>query len=211
MTIDSSGDDDDDEIDASRDNAEIDTEGIIDLSDDEVGPIFMWRDDEDHYVEVNGSPLLLEHRMCGAKGCQQMTQLDYCTAHLFDMGLCVMSSSVDGAGFGLFAAKSFKKGETVAKFVGAPGKFYDNAKYMLSLCGDNYLDCATVRCAAACANTLHGRNNCTISHSRKYKLLSIQSNVAIHSGSEIFVSYGTSYSLKTKAESDAKTKTKTKT
>ena len=79
MTIYFSGDDDD--IDASRDDAEIDRE-IIDLSDDEVSPIFMWRDDEDHYVELKGLPLLLEHRMCGAKGCQQMTQLDYCTAHL---------------------------------------------------------------------------------------------------------------------------------
>ena len=99
MTIYFSGDDDD--IDASQDDAEIDKEGIIDLSDDEVSPNFMWRDDEDHYVELKGLPLLLEHRMCGAKGCQQMTQLDFCTAHLFDIGLCVMSSSVDGAGFGL--------------------------------------------------------------------------------------------------------------
>jgi hypothetical protein len=73
--------------DASQDDAE-----IIDLSDDEVSPIFMWTDDVDHYVEIKGLSLLLEHRICGAEGCLQITQLDYCTAHLFDMGICVMSS-----------------------------------------------------------------------------------------------------------------------
>ena len=203
MVVDLSGDSDDDSddaSDASEIDIELDEEGIIDLSNDDVDPI--WRDDVDHYVEVNGL-LLFEYKICGAIGCLQVTQLDYCTAHLSQLGLCVKSSSIDGAGFGLFATRAFKKDENVAKFAGAPGKMYDNAKYILSLGGDNFLDCAVARCAAACANTLLRQNNCSISHCRRLKQLSIKSNVSIPPGSEILISYGTSYSVKTKAEADA--------
>lgn len=44
-------------------------EGIVDLSNDAAGidvDVTVWRDDIDHYVEVNGLLLLLEHRVCGA-------------------------------------------------------------------------------------------------------------------------------------------------
>jgi hypothetical protein len=77
-------------------------------------------------------------------------------------------SVVANAGFGLFATMNFKKKEEFSKLVGAPSNYYEHAKYLMPMCGDNYLDCAMERYAA---NTLHRRNNCTISHSRRFKLL----------------------------------------
>jgi hypothetical protein len=186
-------------IDLSKDD-------IIDLTNDDVDvnpTTILWRDDIDHYEEIDGSLLLLEHRFCGAPGCLIVTQLDFCAAHLLEIGLCVKTSGVANAGFGLFATRMFKKKEKIAKFVGAPSKYNEHSRYLLSLCGDNYLDCALVRCAAACANTSQRKNNCTISHSRRLKLLTIEANAAIHAGCEIFISYGNSYSLKKKAETEA--------
>ena len=83
MVVDLSGDSDDDSddaSDASEIDIELDEEGIIDLSNDDFDPI--WRDDVDHYVEVNGLLLLLEYKICGAIGFLQVTQLDYCTRAL---------------------------------------------------------------------------------------------------------------------------------
>lgn len=80
MILDLSGDSDD-EIDANQvapklDEIEI---GVINLSNDavDVSPTIAWRDDIDHYAEINGSLLLLDYRICGAGGCLQRTQLDY--------------------------------------------------------------------------------------------------------------------------------------
>ena len=186
---------------------ELEEFGIIDLSNDDVGvnPTILWRDDIDHYVEIDGSLLLIEHRTCSAPDCSIMTQLDLCTKHLLQIGLCVKTSGVANAGFGLFATRKFKKKEKIAKFVGSHSKYNEHSMYLVSLCGDNFLDCARHRCAAACANTLLGKNNCTISHCRRHKLLSIEANTIIHAGCEIFVSYGPSYSLKTKTKAEAET------
>ncbi len=186
---------------------ELEEFGIVDLSNDDVdvNPTILWRDDIDHYVETDGSLLLLEHRTCGAPNCSITTQLDLCTKHLLEIGLCVKTSGVANAGFGLFATREFKKKDRIAQFVGSQSKYNEHSRYLLSLCGDNFLDCALKRCAAACANTLLRHNNCTIIHCRRKKVLSIRANTTIHAGCEIFVSYGPSYSLKTKAETEAET------
>ena len=56
---------------------ELEEFGIVDLSDDDVGvnPTILWRDDIDHYVEIDGSLLPIEHRTCSAPNCSITTQL----------------------------------------------------------------------------------------------------------------------------------------
>ncbi len=124
-----------------------------------------------------------------------------CALHLYqNNGLCIKASGIPGAGLGLFAAQTFRKGDAIGEYTGeelsldALTERYGSALAAYTLCdGTRYIDARNSNsCAVRFANDARGtdkRNNATFVPST----FILEATKTIGNGSEIFVNYGDEY------------------
>lgn len=149
-------------------------------------------------------------RRCKLRSC---ISLPYCHVHVGqETGLRVKQSLIPNAGKGLFAAKQYKRADTVAYYTGEIltqaqmdaryGKGL--AQYALQLAGNHYIDAVrTDSGVARYADTCDAprgkknpcKNNVRFVHDRHKKAIKLQACTTIEPGSEIGVSYGDDYML----------------
>lgn len=157
----------------------------------------------------------LEARQCAAetkKGeqCKRRTrkQLPYCYEHTrLILHVEIRPSSIEGAGLGLFAVEDFQKGDFIVPYEGEfineaeLNRRYgdDTAKYALKVSKNVYIDSACSRGTGAFINqaTKKTNNNAALFRgtSRRPQDSSVRALKAIKAGEEIFVSYGSKYTM----------------
>lgn len=162
-----------------------------------TGKVKVWKDSVlQSYTNAWGNVTTLRQRKCNETGCKRICQVEKCTDHLDQvLGLQIRTSTISGAGFGLFATRDFAKKTTIAKFRGKAVKSAPITKkeYVVWRGKGKYYDCSVERCSAAYANTRKSKNNSELVVSKCKCFLT--STKAIKAGQEIFVPYGQSYTF----------------
>ena len=118
-------------------------------------------------------------------------------------GVEVKTSSILGAGMGLFATREFKKGSTVTRYSGEISESQPVGDYVLQINGHTYLDaskCTTypgryVNAASGgrVVNVRYSRTRCVYRTPRGVPYVSIFATRRILPGDEILISYGPGY------------------
>ncbi|MEI6371517.1 MAG: reverse transcriptase domain-containing protein [Nostocales cyanobacterium ELA608] len=134
---------------------------------------------------------------CGAKTAKGR----YCHNHMrLEEGLRVTKSTVAKAGFGLFAARDFEKGQHVADYTGDQLMLradQDGGEYVLQMTKREGIDAARTNTGyGRWANDPKGsgmRANTEFVVNHKHRTGRLRTTRAVKKGEELFVSYGPSY------------------
>lgn len=140
--------------------------------------------------------------------CKNMTTVypHMCWLHTRQkLGLAVAKSTIQESGNGLFTLKDIKKGEKVADYDGKESATNDpnnNSDYVFQAGNNRFIDAESTQSSLGryvndCGNVKRRKKKCVNSRfsisTKKGRPVFVKATKNIKKGSEIFLSYGTSY------------------
>jgi hypothetical protein len=134
--------------------------------------------------------------------CRQKTlRGEYCFTHLAQQrGAWIRTSTIPGAGKGLFAARDFQRGEIIARYTGDLIQNKDHTQgsaYVLELTQTVGIDAARTNSAEGrMVNDVRGsgkRSNARFSCNQQNKTAVLRATTNIKKGTEFLISYGRNY------------------
>ena len=138
----------------------------------------------------------------GKRCTRQTCHTGYCTQHLrLIEGLTIQPSHLSGAGWGLFAARNFKKNETVALYTGVISTVPIEGDYVLQVNSKRYIDAKKTSSSAGryandCLSSNQRQGECAgnnVFYESQNGRAFLKAKKAIHAGDEVMPSYSRGY------------------